>query len=41
MDQRATSDAAFKTGSVLIENDFAFFKFDKFFDKLKSKRLEV
>ena len=34
---RATSDAAFKTGSVLIENDFAFFKFDKFFDKLKSK----
>jgi hypothetical protein len=34
---RATSDAAFKTGSVLIENDIAFFKFDKFFDKLKSK----
>ena len=34
---RATSDAAFKTGSVLIENDYAYFKFDKFFDKLKSK----
>ena len=34
---RASSDAAFKTGSVLIENDLAFFKFDKFFDKLKSK----
>ena len=34
---RATSDAAFKTGSVLIENDLAFFKFDKFFDKLRSK----
>jgi len=34
---RATNDAAFKTGSVLIENDYAFFKFDKFFDKLKSK----
>ena len=34
---RATSDAAFKTGSVLIENDYAFFKFDKFFDKLKAK----
>ena len=34
---RATSDAAFKTGSVLIENDMAYFKFDKFFDKLRSK----
>ena len=34
---RATSDAAFKTGSVLIENDYAYFKFDKFFDKLRSK----
>jgi len=34
---RATSDAAFKTGSVLIENDMAFFKFEKFFDKLKAK----
>ena len=34
---KATNDAAFKTGSVLIEGDYAFFKFDKFFDKLKSK----
>ena len=34
---RATSDAAFKTGSVLIENDYAYFKFDKFYDKLRSK----
>ena len=34
---KATSDAAFKTGSVLIEGDYAYFKFDKFFDKLKTK----
>ena len=34
---KATSDAAFKTGSVLIEDDYAFFKFDKFYDKLKAK----
>ncbi len=34
---KATSDAAFKTGSVLIEGDYAFFKFDKFYDKLKAK----
>ena len=34
---KATSDAAFKTGSVLIEGEYAFFKFDKFYDKLKAK----
>jgi hypothetical protein len=34
---KATSDAAFKTGSVLIEGDYAYFKFDKFYDKLKAK----
>jgi hypothetical protein len=27
---KATSDAAFKTGSVLIEGDYAYFKFEKF-----------
>ena len=31
------NDAGFKTGTVLIEEGFAFFKFDKFYDKLKSK----
>ena len=34
---KATNDAAFKTGSVLIEGDYAFFKFDKFFERLKAK----
>jgi hypothetical protein len=34
---KATSDAAFKTGSVLIEGDYAYFKFEKFYDKLKAK----
>ena len=34
---RATNDAAFKTGSVLVEDDYAFFKFDKFFERLKAK----
>ena len=34
---KATSDAAFKTGAVLIEGEYAFFKFDKFYDKLKAK----
>ena len=34
---RATNDAAFKTGSVLIEGDYAFFKFDKFYERLKAK----
>jgi len=34
---QATSDAAFKTGSVLIEGDYAYFKFEKFYDKLKAK----
>ena len=34
---KAPSDAAFKTGTVLIQGGYAFFKFDKFYDKLKSK----
>ena len=34
---RAVNDAAFKSGSVLIEGEYAFFKFDKFYDRLKSK----
>ena len=28
---------AFKSGTVLIEDGYAYFKFDKFYDKLKSK----
>ena len=31
------NDAGFKSGTVLIEEGYAFFKFDKFYDKLKSK----
>ena len=34
---RATNDAAFKSGSVLIEEEYAFFKFGKFYDRLKAK----
>ena len=34
---RAANDAAFKSGSVLIEGDYAFFKFEKFYDRLKAK----
>ena len=34
---KAMNDAGFKTGTVLIEEGHAFFKFDKFYDKLKSK----
>jgi len=34
---RATTDAAFKSGSVLIENEYAFFKFEKFYDRLRAK----
>ena len=34
---KATNDASFKSGTVLIEEGFAYFKFDKFYDKLKSK----
>ena len=34
---KATTDAAFKTGSVLIEEGYAYFKFDKFYDRLKAK----
>ena len=34
---KASNDAAFKSGSVLIEGEYAYFKFDKFYDRLKSK----
>ena len=34
---KASNDAAFKSGSVLIEEEYAYFKFDKFYDRLKSK----
>ena len=34
---KAMNDAAFKSGTVLIEDGYAYFKFDKFYDKLKSK----
>ena len=27
----------FKSGTVLIEDGYAYFKFDKFYDKLRSK----
>ena len=34
---KATNDASFKSGTVLVEENYAYFKFDKFYDKLKSK----
>ena len=34
---KAQTDASFKTGTVLIEDGHAFFKFNKFYDKLKAK----
>jgi hypothetical protein len=34
---KAMNDAAFKSGTVLIEEGFAYFRFEKFYDKLKSK----
>ena len=34
---KAMNDAAFKSGTVLIEDGYAYFKFDKFYDKLRSK----
>ena len=34
---RATNDAAFKSGSVFIEGEYAFFKFEKLYDRLKAK----
>jgi hypothetical protein len=34
---KAMNDAAFKSGTVLIEEGRAYFKFDKFYDKLRSK----
>jgi hypothetical protein len=40
-DPKATSDAAFKTGAVLIEGEYAFFKFDKVLRQTKSKKLEI
>ena len=34
---KAQTDASFKTGTVLIQDGYAFFKFNKFYDKLKTK----
>jgi hypothetical protein len=34
---KAQADASFKTGTVLIQDGYAFFKFNKFYDKLKAK----
>ena len=34
---KAMNDAAFKSGTVLIEDGVAYFKFEKFYDKLRSK----
>jgi hypothetical protein len=34
---KAMNDASFKSGTVLIEDGYAYFKFDKFYDRLKSK----
>ena len=34
---KAMNDASFKSGTVLIEDDKAYFKFEKFYDKLRSK----
>ncbi len=34
---KASTDAAFKSGSVLIEGEYAFFKFEKFYDRLRAK----
>ena len=34
---KAQNDASFKSGTVLIEDGDAYFKFDKFYDRLKSK----
>ena len=34
---KAQTDASFKTGTVLIQEGDAFFKFNKFYDKLKTK----
>jgi hypothetical protein len=34
---KAMNDASFKSGTVLIEEGFAYFRFEKFYDKLKAK----
>jgi len=34
---KAMNDVGFKTGTVLIEDGYAFFRFDKFYDKLTAK----
>ena len=34
---KAMNDASFKSGTVMIEEGYAYFKFDKFYDRLKSK----
>ena len=34
---KAMNDSSFKSGTVLIEDGYAYFKFDKFYDRLKAK----
>ena len=34
---KAMNDASFKSGTVLIEDGYAYFKFEKFYDKLRAK----
>ena len=34
---KAMNDSSFKSGTVLIEEGFAYFRFEKFYDKLKAK----
>ena len=34
---KAMNDTSFKSGTVLIEDGYAYFKFDKFYDRLKAK----
>ena len=34
---KAMNDSSFKSGTVLIEDGFAYFRFEKFYDKLKAK----
>ena len=34
---KAMNDSSFKSGTVLIEEGYAYFRFEKFYDKLKSK----
>ena len=34
---KAMNDASFRSGTVLIEDGYAYFKFEKFYDKLRAK----